>query len=167
MKENEPFLLLGETYLLRMVPSSHKKMHAVFGGENLLLLHVPHCLPVDTLVTEGKKTVEHAYKDMAKTYFQKRLGEINDDHYGFRYRSVRIKDQSTRFGSCSSKGNLNFNWRVIMAPREIVDYLLIHELCHLKEMNHSPRFWDLVSRSAPDYKKSKAWLRKNGGTLLI
>ena len=71
---------------------------------------------------------------------------------------VAVREQKTRWGSCSGKGNLNFNWKLIMAPPQVLDYVVIHELCHLKEFNHSPRFWALVERQMPDYKAWKKWL---------
>ena len=72
---------------------------------------------------------------------------------------VTIREQKTRWGSCSSKGNLNFNWKLIMAPPQVLDYVVIHELCHLIEFNHSPRFWRLVEAQMPDYEAWKKWLK--------
>jgi predicted metal-dependent hydrolase len=83
-----------------------------------------------------------------------------------RHRRVFVKDQRTLWGSCSARGNLNFNWRLTLAPREILDYVVVHELAHLTEMNHSKRFWAIVERWCPDYKERRRWLRKNGGQLL-
>jgi predicted metal-dependent hydrolase len=80
---------------------------------------------------------------------------------GVRYDRIAIKGQSTRWGSCSSKRNLNFNWRLMMAPPGAVDYVIIHELCHLKELNHSPRFWALVAQHCPDYRRWERWLKVN------
>ena len=71
---------------------------------------------------------------------------------------VAVRDQKTRWGSCSGKGNLNFNWKLIMAPPQALDYVVIHELCHLLEFNHSPRFWALVERQMSDYNAWKKWL---------
>ena len=71
---------------------------------------------------------------------------------------ITIREQKTRWGSCSRKGNLNFNWKLIKAPGEALDYVVIHELCHLYEFNHSPRFWQMVAKIQPDYKVWKAWL---------
>lgn len=71
---------------------------------------------------------------------------------------VAIREQKTRWGSCSGKGNLNFNWKLIMAPPQVLDYVVIHELCHLREFNHSPRFWALVEGQMPEYKSWKKWL---------
>ena len=79
----------------------------------------------------------------------------------FHYKSIRINDTKTRWGSCSSDKRLAFNWRLIFAPYDIVHYLAVHELCHLKHMNHSVKFWNLVETICPDYKASRVWLRKN------
>lgn len=79
-----------------------------------------------------------------------------------RPRRVRVRDQKRRWGSCSVHGVLNFNWRLILAPEAVLDYVVVHELCHLKEMNHSPRFWAWVERILPDYGTPRAWLRQNG-----
>jgi predicted metal-dependent hydrolase len=81
---------------------------------------------------------------------------------GVDYESISIKFQSTRFGSCSSKKNLNFNALIALMPREILDYVIVHELSHLKEMNHSPDFWKEVQTVIPTYKESRKWLKENG-----
>ena len=79
---------------------------------------------------------------------------------------ITIRAQRTRWGSCSSKGNLNFNCLLMLAPPEVLDSVVVHELCHRKEMNHSPRFYEEVRRVLPDYDARHAWLKKNGGALL-
>ena len=78
---------------------------------------------------------------------------------------VAVRDQRSRWGSCSSKRNLNFNWKLIMAPPQVLDYVVIHELCHLHEFNHSARFWKLVSEQMPEYEAWKKWLKTHGGEL--
>lgn len=80
---------------------------------------------------------------------------------------IAIKDQKTRWGSCSSKGNVNFNWRLVLAPPGIQDYVVVHELCHLKVRSHSARFWNVVYSIIPDYKDRRTWLRKNGFLLHV
>jgi len=83
------------------------------------------------------------------------------------YNNVFIKDQKTRWGSCSEQKNLNFNWRLVMAPLEVLDYVVVHELMHLLELNHSKKFWALVERECPDYKAHRDWLKKKGKFLVI
>ena len=82
------------------------------------------------------------------------------------YGRITIRDQKTRWGSCSAAGNLNFNWRLVMAPGEVLDYVVIHELAHRREMNHSAAFWNIVESEMPDYRRHREWLKKNGGFLM-
>ena len=84
---------------------------------------------------------------------------------GVTFGRVRVKDQRSLWGSCSPQGNLNFNWRLTLAPFEVLDYVVIHELAHRVEMNHSRRFWARVEEHCPDYKVHRRWLRKNGEAL--
>lgn len=79
---------------------------------------------------------------------------------------ITIRNQKTRWGSCSSKGNLNFNCLLMLCPEEVRDYVVVHELCHRKELNHSPRFWNEVARVMPDYTQRRKWLKENGGSLI-
>ena len=78
---------------------------------------------------------------------------------------ISIRDQKTRWGSCSSKKNLNFNWRLLMAPPAVLQYVIIHELTHLEQMNHSKKFWSLVAKRCPDYKTHQKWLKEHGTEL--
>ena len=80
---------------------------------------------------------------------------------------IAIRDQKSRWGSCSRKGNLNFNWKLIMAPPQALDYVVIHELCHLYEFNHSPRFWALVAAQMPEYEVWKKWLKSHADDLYM
>lgn len=84
---------------------------------------------------------------------------------GASFQKVTLRDTRSRWGSCSSTGNLMYSWRLIMAPREVLDYVAAHEVAHLKELNHSPSFWSLVEYLMPDYKSHKSWLRHNGHSL--
>ena len=88
------------------------------------------------------------------------------DQIGVRYKRITIRNQRTRWGSCSTKGNLNFNCLLMLCPKEIIDYVVVHELCHRKEMNHSARFCDLVASVLPDYKASRKWLKEHGPGIL-
>ncbi|MCL2707005.1 MAG: M48 family metallopeptidase [Dehalococcoidia bacterium] len=82
------------------------------------------------------------------------------------YSHVRISTARTRWGSCSLRGTLNFNWKLIMLPVEIIEYVVVHELCHLSEMNHSPNFWKLVEQYCPDWRVLRHWLRRNESALI-
>ena len=84
---------------------------------------------------------------------------------GGEFGRVAVRDQRSRWGSCSLKHNLNFNWKLIMAPPQVLDYVVIHELCHLHEFNHSARFWKLVSAQMPEYEAWKKWLKSHGEEL--
>ena len=85
---------------------------------------------------------------------------------GVTYGRITIRSQHTLWGSCSSKGNLNFNCLLMLTPPEVLDYVVVHELCHRKEMNHSARFWAEVGRALPDYEIRQKWLRENGTALI-
>jgi predicted metal-dependent hydrolase len=85
---------------------------------------------------------------------------------GVRYCRIRIGAQRTRWGSCSSRGTLSFNWRLALAPPEVLDYVVVHELCHLRVPNHSRRFWALVERHRPNWREQRDWLREYGPELL-
>lgn len=92
------------------------------------------------------------------------------EHYaprmGVRPARVRVKDLRSLWGSCSARGNLNFNWRLLLAPPEVLDYVVVHELAHLMERSHSRRFWALVSEHCPEQRERRRWLKENGGRLL-
>jgi predicted metal-dependent hydrolase len=85
---------------------------------------------------------------------------------GVTYRQVQIRDQRTRWGSCSARGNLSFNWRLTLAPFEVLDYVVVHELCHLRVPNHSASFWQLVGTRRPRWRRQRDWLTRHGPELL-
>ena len=85
---------------------------------------------------------------------------------GVDYGRITIRAQRTRWGSCSAQGNLNFNCLLMLTPDDVMEYVVVHELCHRKEMNHSARFWAEVERVLPDYRRSRQWLKENGSGLI-
>ena len=113
---------------------------------------------VPTERLRGTPTAYRAKKEVARAFVEQRLAFFNA-HYGFAYNRVAIKNMSTRWGSCSQKGNLNFHYKIIDLPPHLQDYLIVHELCHLKAFNHGATFWDLVSETIPAYKTCRAELR--------
>jgi predicted metal-dependent hydrolase len=98
------------------------------------------------------------HKEQARLLVHEQLIELNR-HYGFTYGQVSIRDQKTRWGSCSSKKNLNFNYKIVFLPPHLVDYIIVHELCHLEEFNHGKQFWDLVARTIPHHESCRNELR--------
>ena len=86
---------------------------------------------------------------------------------GSSYSGLTIRGQRTRWASCSPKGAMSFNWRLLLAPESVLDYVVWHEVCHLEVMDHSPRFWALLGSRCPDYRAHASWLRKHGTTLVL
>ena len=109
---------------------------------------------------------EHWYKSQARELIHARI-----DHYkaelGVTPGLVSLRNQKSRWGSCSAKGNLSFSWRLIMAPSEIVDYVVVHELAHIAHHNHSKTFWALVAKACPQFKKHRQWLKVHGDQLRV
>lgn len=97
-------------------------------------------------------------KDEALAFVTERVAEWNR-LYGFTYRNISVRNQKSRWGSCSKLGNLSFNWRLILLPREMADYVVVHELCHLAHFDHSPAFWGQVSHAIPDYRGIRKRMR--------
>jgi predicted metal-dependent hydrolase len=94
------------------------------------------------------------------------LAEDEAPTLGVAYARIQIRDQRSLWGSCSTRGTLSFNWRLVLAPFEVLDYVVVHELCHLLEPNHSRRFWKLVEARRPDWRVQREWLRVHGPELL-
>lgn len=112
-------------------------------------------------VRKGSKREYTECKERALTLAEERLEYFNT-FYNFKYNKVNIKNQKTRWGSCSGKGNLNFNYKIALLPPHLADYIIVHELCHLKEFNHSRKFWALVAETIPDYIELRKELKKSG-----
>lgn len=127
-------------------------------------------------VRDGFLTMGCHSDDLAGRVRQTLIGYARDDikrsvsHYagtlGVKPRSIVLKDTRARWGSCSAKGNLNFSWRLIFAPPFVLDYVVAHEVCHLKEMNHGPQFWAAVQALFGDHKDARDWLKQHGARLM-
>ena len=105
------------------------------------------------LLHVDKKTY-YQYKERARDFISNRVEQLNQK-YKFKYNRIAVRNQRTVWGSCSQKCNLNFNYKLLFLPPRLADYVIVHELCHLRELNHSPNFWTLVAQTFPDYKKLK------------
>jgi len=113
----------------------------------------------DTLkILRGGKREFNKNKDEALKLVQEKISHFNKI-YKFKFNKITIKRQKTRWGSCSRKGNLNYNFKILFLPKHIADYIIIHEFCHLKEFNHSKKFWALVAQAAPNYLDIKKELK--------
>ena len=118
--------------------------------------------PIEEAFTEQQLK---ALSDRTKDLLQQRLPELAEI-LKVSYEKVTVRKQRTRWGSCSSKGNLNFNCLLALVPPAVFDYVVVHELCHLKEMNHSAKFWAEVEKILPDYKECRKWLKDHGDGLI-
>ncbi len=146
----------------------------IFGKHHQVVLVADAIVPVrleeeSILVLENHKPIvmmdlkfflRSLLKEEITTYADKISQLLN-----VKYKKISIKDTSSRWGSCSIKGNLTFAWRLVFAPKFVMEYVVIHELCHLIEMNHSPRFWKLVSNVCPEYLMARRWLKKHSSLL--
>ncbi len=143
-------------------------------GELLLLAPEPGRTRVhrrgDLLLTpagaQRGPALERWYKRAARDEIAIRL-DAACAQAGSRYSKLSIRGQRTRWASCSRGGAMSFNWRLLLAPEAVLDYVVWHEVCHLQVMDHSPRFWALLASHCPDYREPKAWLRRNGATLAL
>jgi len=151
----ERFLYLGRYYRLEIVDNQDAQLKF----DNKFYLS-RNALPEakDVFIEWYRKMAYERISERVRFYSQKR---------GFKYKRVNITNAQKRWGSCSFKGNLNFSWRLIMAPIPAIDYVVIHELVHLDEKNHKKAFWNKVKMLMPDYEKQKDWLKKNGYLLRL
>jgi hypothetical protein len=115
---------------------------------------------------DHRPALERWYRRAARTEIAPRLDHATAET-GTPYTTLTIRAQKTRWASCSRTGAMSFNWRLLLAPEPILDYVIWHEVCHLQIMDHSPRFWALLARWCPEYREQARWLRRNGGTLVL
>lgn len=116
--------------------------------------------------TKRLENLEKRYRNAARQRLEERVAFYHD-YTGGSYTSVTVRDQKTRWGSCSSRGTLSFNYRLIFAPPQVLDYVVVHELCHLTHMNHSKDFWNKVASVMPEYKVYRLWLKEHGQELTL
>lgn len=197
MKKQQSYSLvypeLNSTLDCRVIPSNRRSISIQVTSSKEILIRVPEWISakqLDTLLLEKKAWIlktwqsvpdpptysireqnqfaalEKRYKKAAREYIPTRVAFFQK-FTGGSYEKITIRDQKTRWGSCSSNGTLSFNYRLMLAPPRILDYVVVHELCHLKHMNHSPAFWQAVEAVLPDYQERKLWLKEHGNELTI
>lgn len=153
VKEGEIIPILGIDFKIKSIKQGNRNSVKV-SENNLEIIYIKS--PVDSLIKHLKKRLVE-YISVASYDYAKEIGE--------KFNRITIKKVSTIWGSCSGKQNLNYNFRLALAPLWITDYVAAHEVCHLKHKNHSKRFWNLVEQVYPNYKSAKTWLNKNGNKL--
>jgi predicted metal-dependent hydrolase len=152
--DGEKFLLMGKTYPLKIIKNQRNALAFELGSIKLAEKAIPR----------AKETLTIWYKKMAATLLPARIETLAAKH-NLTPKKTRITSARTRWGSCSSTGTISLTWRLVMAPPETIDYVIIHELVHLNIKNHSKTFWNAVAALMPDYKKHVDWLKKNGQNL--
>jgi predicted metal-dependent hydrolase len=162
----ETVLFLGEERILDIVSKSSGRRTTVTLRDSLIRVSLRPGVNGSDRPAEVKAALECWFHDQAGQYIVERVAELAR-RYGFEYQKVTIRDQNTRWGSCSGKRNLNFNRRLIMAPLAAIDYVIVHELCHLRELNHSRQFWALVAQYCPEYARWRKWFKTNGHRLRL
>src|SRR5512145_2826399 len=152
----EAFSFLGEQYPLAVIPGERPRL-CLSKGKFLL---------TQAALPQAEQIFTAWYREQARRICSQRAAELAQE-MGLSFACIRISSARTRWGSCSSRGTLSFTWRLVLAPAEIVDYVVVHELAHLRQPNHSPHFWAIVAEFIPDYKQRRAWLKKHGASLSL
>ncbi|GIW58722.1 MAG: hypothetical protein KatS3mg086_007 [Candidatus Dojkabacteria bacterium] len=157
-KNNSEIYFWGEKYTINFIQTPTLKSFVIKSDKTLKVFRA-----FDSVQT---------YSEILENYFRQEAKKIIENRViyfaeliGEDYNQIYIKDTISRWGSCSSKRNLNFCWRLVLAPREILDYVCAHEVAHLKHMNHSRSFWNLLESIFPSYKDARNWLKTNGKKL--
>lgn len=158
VKEDGEILFLGERLQIQVV-NQPLNVIGIQKVENKLVIRKPNEFPMD---------IHRVIEDWMRRQAADMIRELVE-HYStvmnVTYNNITIKDQKTRWGSCSSKGNLNFNYRLIMAPKEVLQYVIVHELSHRVHMDHSKDFWRTVEQVIPEYRQYREWLKEYGSQL--
>ena len=157
----ESFQYLGRNYRLKVIKGVEAGVKLNKG-----YIEVTTNKLVKTTANEIREQLINWYMDLALTRFQ-----VKTQQYakllGVNPNSIKVRDYKSRWGSCSIKGDVSFNWKVILAPQKIVDYVIVHELAHMIQHNHSPKYWKLVARILPNHQEYRDWLKQNGSRLFI
>ncbi len=153
--DGEKFLFLGQEYQLRIIDDYRSKLD--FDGSFAISKY---------FLPKARRLFEEWYRRQARELLERRAN-FYEAQMGVVHRRLSITAASSRWGSCSSKATVNFSWRLIMAPMEVVDYVVVHELSHMLHHNHSGKFWLMVGRFCPDFRSAKFWLDRHGHRLAL
>lgn len=163
--DGEHFLYRGNTVELKIRRHPRQMLRVSLEGQ-ALEVYLPQDLPDQACEPNVQVALLSWYKAQARKVLQDKLDK-QAKRMQVSFQAFRLKEQKTIWGSCSSKGNLNLNWQIIMAPDTAIDYLVIHELAHLTHLNHSEQFWQRVAEFMPEYAHWKKWLKDHGQELML
>ncbi|MFA9378992.1 MAG: M48 family metallopeptidase [Lachnotalea sp.] len=159
--QGEVFLYGGVSYPITVLPNIKESQdYVVLEKDNLYIYVKQHN---DDMV---KKALKHFYYQKCKALTEERI-RIYQAEFKMKPRSIRITDNSSNWGTCNSKLDLTFNWKLAMAPIEVIDYVVVHEMCHMVHLNHDRSFWRLVGKISPDYEQSINWLSQSAWKMLV
>jgi predicted metal-dependent hydrolase len=165
-EDGEKISYLGKEYILKIIKTEEDVRPKVVIDNHYMVIYISEKFIGEdargNIRNVIKKWLVERFRDIAAEKIKKYSILI-----GVNPTKITIREQKTRWGSCSSKGSINLNWKLVMAPMEVIDYVIVHELCHMIEMNHSKNYWKIVSSIMPDYKNHRKWLKENGHKLLI
>ena len=156
---DEQFLYLGKNYKLKILKNN--KYSVKIEGD-FLQVNIKNELNILKI----RKLIKGWFYEKSYIYFKKETYDCAKKNH-LKINSIKVREYKARWGSCSSNGDISFNWRLIMAPPKIIKYVIVHELMHIKELNHSPKYWNYVRSLYPNIKVAKEWLKYNGQTLNI
>lgn len=159
-RDGETLKIGGEEYFLKISFRNSNRCSARISG-NTIALSVPAGLPEKEMKKHISHLISRAVARHRLPVLQEKVRALNDRHFRMPLNKVSFRHNKSNWGSCSPRGNISISTRILFAPEEVLDYVCVHELAHLKERNHSNRFWKLVSGAVPDYEKHRAWLKEN------
>ena len=162
--DNQDASVMGRTYHISVIEGRAKSSTARLDGETIAI-RLAGGMDEEKRKEHVSNLARRVISRSLQPLIQKRIEELNERHLKVPVRRFFLKAHTSKWGSCSEQGNINLNFRLLFAPPEILDYIIIHELAHLKEKNHSPAFWSVVKEAIPDHKEREKWLKENGNML--
>ena len=165
LKQARPFgetattaMIFGKEYQKKPILQNNQKIGVAISGKELIIN------PVQLTEVSVSNELKRFLRSTAEKYIVPRTKQLATK-MGVTFGTITLRQQKTRWGSCSSRGNLNFNWKLVHCPPEVIDYVIIHELAHRTQMNHSQKFWRLVEQYDPEYRIHTGWLKRHGMSL--
>jgi predicted metal-dependent hydrolase len=160
-QQGETLSLFGQQYELQLTQKNDTPS-ARLTSDAIILSARLHRISLKS----RRQAIVNWYKEQAEIYLTKRTDKLSQQT-GLTPKSITIKTYKARWGSCNIRGEIQYNWQIMQAPPSVIDYLIIHELCHLKHHNHGQGFWGLVESHYPEYRREQAWLKQNGHQLQL